>query len=103
MDEVPAVAYPPLSVAARMLRVSPSTLSRRSDLNPELVGARDKRLRPSTVLRLAAYYKKAVLNSVARQLIEYAVEQDPAYGPPVEAEVDSFFAAEAPAQQITAE
>jgi DNA-binding Lrp family transcriptional regulator len=90
--DIPLTAYPTLSQAAKLLGVSPSTLSRRSDVVPEAMGARDKRLPATEVLRLAAIYRKRSINEVALDLIEYAREHASAYVPEIEREVERFFA-----------
>jgi hypothetical protein len=51
--DIPLVAYPTLTEAAGLLGVSASTLSRRSDLEFERMGERDKRLPAGEVMRLA--------------------------------------------------
>jgi hypothetical protein len=94
--EIPLIAYPTLSQAAKLLGVSPSTLSRRSDVLYEAMGARDKRLPATEVLRLAATYRKRSINEVAFDLIIYAREHAPTHVPEVEQEVERFFGLLAP-------
>lgn len=85
-------AYPTLSAAARMIGVAPSTLSRRSDLEPLQRGSRDQVLPPAEVLRLAAIYRKRSLNEVAADLIDSAAEHTPADAERVEEALETFFA-----------
>jgi hypothetical protein len=94
--DIPLITYPTLSQAAKLLDVSPSTLSRRTDVAHETMGARDKRLPAAEVLRLAAIYRKRSINEVALDLIEYARERAPAYVPEIEQEVERFFELLAP-------
>ncbi|HEU4906671.1 MAG TPA: hypothetical protein VFT19_11245 [Solirubrobacterales bacterium] len=94
LDDVDLVAaWPNQHVAAEMLGVSGSTLSRRDDLEFEVAGARTRHYRPAAVLRAAAYYKRRSLNAVAAKLIAHAREhggEDRAGE--VQTEVDAFFA-----------
>jgi hypothetical protein len=84
-------AYPNISTAAEILRVSASTLSRRSDLVAERRGERDLVLPAAEVLRLAAIYRKRSLNDVAEHLIELARAVSPDDVGRIEEEVESFF------------
>lgn len=84
-------AYPTLRRAAKMIGVSASSLSRRP-LAVERAG-REKRLAPSTVLELAAYYRKRDEYEVGGALVEYALEHAEEYAPQVEAEVDAYLRA----------
>jgi hypothetical protein len=95
--DIPLTAYPTLSQAAKLLAVSPSTLSRRSDVVREAMGSRDKRVPAAEVLRLAAIYRKRSINEVALDLVEYARERASAYVPNIEREVERFFALLPPA------
>jgi hypothetical protein len=88
---VPLGAYPNLQAAAKMLKVSASTLSRRSDIVVEDRGERDRVLAPSEVLRLAGVYRKRSLNDVAQDLINHAVKDSPDDAMRVEEEVETFF------------
>jgi hypothetical protein len=85
-------AYPNTSEAARMLGVSPSTISRREDLNGESRGERDVVLAPGEVLRLGAIYRKRSLNDVAQALLDLAERVEPEGRPRIAAEIDGFFA-----------
>jgi hypothetical protein len=84
-------AYPTLRQAAKMIGVTPSSLSRRS-LAFEQAG-REKRLAPSIVLELAAYYRKRDEYEVGGALVDYALEHAEEYAPQVEAEVDAYLRA----------
>lgn len=90
-SDIPVLAYPTLSQAATMLGVSPSTLSRRS-LPFEAAGARDKRLRPSVVLREAAFHRRRRLGDVGTDLIAYAETHAPDAVLEVRAEVEAALA-----------
>lgn len=67
-------AYPNLSVAAEMLGVAASTISRRPDLEAEGRGERDRVLAPAEVLRLARIFRKRSINQVAQALLDHAEE-----------------------------
>lgn len=84
-------AYPNLTAAAEMIGVSASTLSRRDDLAAESRGERDRVLRPSEVLRLAAIYRQRSLNDVAQDLIDHARTASLQEAARVEEDVESFF------------
>jgi hypothetical protein len=84
-------AYPSIRLAADIIGVSPSTLSRRNDLDAERRGERDLVLRPSKVLRLASIYRKRTLNDVAQDLIETARKISSSDAAQVEQEVEAFF------------
>lgn len=81
----PLVAYPTLSRAAALLAVSPSTLSRREDLEFEAMGERDKRIPGLEVLRLATVFRKRPLQEVAADLVAYAHSHAPASSAQIEA------------------
>ncbi len=85
-------AYPTLSAAARMIGVSPSTLSRRDDCEPLQRGSRDHVLPPAEVMRLAAIYRKRSLNEVAADLIDLGAAQGPEDADHIEDAVEAFFA-----------
>lgn len=90
-------AHPNITTAARILGISPSTVSRRKDLEREGRGEREKVLSPTDVLRLAVRYRKRSLNEVALALIEHARTHAPAEVASVEAEIERFVEAmEAP-------
>lgn len=86
-------AYPNIRAAAEILRVSASTLSRRSDVASERRGERDLVLGPAEVLRLAAIYRKRSLNDVAQDLLEHAGAAGPEEQRRVEEEIEAFFEA----------
>jgi hypothetical protein len=85
-------AHPNIKTAARIIGVSPSTISRRNDLSIEERGEREKVLSPTTVMTLAVRYRKRSLNEVATELITYARERAPEESERVEEEVDTFVA-----------
>jgi hypothetical protein len=85
-------AHPNIKTAARIIGVSPSTISRRADLTTEGRGERDKVLSPTTVMELAVRYRKRSLNEVAIELITYAREQAPEESERIEEEIDTFVA-----------
>ncbi len=89
--DIPLTVYPTLTAAARLLDVSASTLSRRSDLECERMGERDKRVSAVEVMRLAAVYRKRALGEVAADLIAGAQERSPAYAELVQEEIERFF------------
>lgn len=85
-------AYPNTTEAAKMLGVSPSTISRRQDLAGERRGERDFVLAPAEVLRLGAIYRKRSLNDVAQALLERAEPAAPSERAAIEKEVEQYFA-----------
>ncbi len=99
--EIPVIAYPTLSDAARMLGVSPSTLSRRNDIPFERMGDREKHIRPSDVLRLADLYRKVPVSQVAADLIDYARPQGEPAATYVENEVEEYYATRRNAPKVT--
>lgn len=84
-------AYPNIRAAAKILGVSPSTLSRRPDLRVEARGERDRVLSAAEILRLGAIFRKRSLNDVAYDLLEHARAADPADAQRVENEIEAFF------------
>lgn len=88
---VPPSAYPNQREAARMLGISESTLSRRSDLATIPVGERERRYPTVSVLGAASFYKKRTLNQVAGDLLSHAAAADPAYRDLVQEEIDHYF------------
>jgi hypothetical protein len=84
-------AYPNISVAARILGVAASTLSRRSDIAVEARGERDRALPPGEVLRLGLVFRRRSLNDVAQDLLDYAREAAPGEVTRVEEEIERFF------------
>ena len=85
-------AYPNLTEAARIIGISPSTLSRDRDARPIEAGRRDKVFTASHVLDRASVYKRRSLNEVAQDLIDHAAKHSPASAAAVEEEVEAFFA-----------
>jgi hypothetical protein len=84
-------AHPNTTEAAKMLGVSPSTISRRDDLTGERRGERDFVLAPAEVLRLGAIYRKRSLNDVAQALLDHVQANEPGAREKVEAEIDGYF------------
>jgi hypothetical protein len=68
---MPVEAYPSLSVAAKLIGVSPSTLSRRADV-VRISAANQERIPAGEVVRLAAVYRRARVSRVAAALVERA-------------------------------
>ena len=83
-------AYPTLRQAARMVGVSPSSLSRRNLPVEHVAGVGDK-LRPRLVLELAAYYRRRDEYEVGGALVDYAQTHAPDYLGEVEHEIDAYF------------
>ncbi len=83
-------AHPNITTAARIVGVSPATISRRDDLISERRGERDVVLAPAEVLRLALVYRKRSLNEVAEALIALAGEHGPNAARRVEDEIEQF-------------
>lgn len=98
--DIPLIAYPTLTEAAGLLGVSASTLSRRSDLEFERMGERDKRLPASEVMRLAGIYRKRSLGEVAVELIAYARRHCTAHAQEVEEQIERYFE-QAPAPTLS--
>jgi hypothetical protein len=69
--DLPVEAYPSLSVAAKLIGVSPSTLSRRADV-VRVSAANQERIPAGEVVRLAAIYRRARVSRVAAALVERA-------------------------------
>ncbi len=92
-------AHPNVSTAARMLGVSPSTLSRREDLATESRGDRDLVIEPAEVLRLASIYRKRSLNDVAQDLVDLARKASPGETGRVEDQIESFFEGQIPSRE----
>jgi hypothetical protein len=84
-------AYPNIAAAAKILDVSPSTLSRREDLAAESRGARDMVLPATEVLRLAKVYRRRSVNDVAQDLIDLAAEASPEEATQVDQEIEAWF------------
>lgn len=89
--EALAAAWPNLTEAARMIGISPATLSRDPDVNPVEAGRREKRFSPIEVLGRAALYKRRSLNEVAQELLDHAREQRPQLASAVESDIEEFF------------
>ena len=77
---------PTLSAAAKMIGVTPGTLSRRN-LPFEAAGPKEHRLRPRTVLEEAGLYGRRPLRDVAEDLVAYCQDHAPESVGAVEAEV----------------
>lgn len=80
--------YPNIRQAATILRVSPSTLSRRGDLETYARGERDRVLPASEVLRLGVIYRRRSLNDVAFDLVMIASTERRGT---IEEEIETFF------------
>jgi hypothetical protein len=89
--DIPLIAYPTLTEAAGLLGVSASTLSRRSDLEFERMGERDKRLPAGEVMRLAGVYRKRSLGEVAAELIAYARQHCASHAEDVQEQIELHF------------
>ena len=76
---------PTLSAAAKMIGVTPGTLSRRN-LPFEAAGPKEHRLRPRTVLDEAGLYGRRPLRDVAEDLVAYCQVHAPESVSAVEAE-----------------
>lgn len=79
------LAYPTMRQAAAILKVNPSTLSRR-DSPFEPVGS-EKRIPAWAVIDQAAYFNRRDLNEVAFDLVELAEEQGPEAVEAIEQEI----------------
>ena len=77
---------PTLSAAAKIIGVTPGTLSRRN-LPFEAAGPKEHRLRPRTVLEEAGLYGRRPLRDVAEDLVTYCQDHAPESVSAVEAEV----------------
>ncbi len=69
--DLPVEAYPSLRAAAKLIGVSPSTLSRRADV-VRVSAANQERIPAGEVVRLAAIYRRARVSRVAAALVERA-------------------------------
>ena len=69
--DLPVEAYPSLRTAAKLIGVSPSTLSRRGDV-VRVSAANQERIPAGEVVRLAAIYRRARVSRVAAELVERA-------------------------------
>lgn len=70
-SEAPVEAYPPLRLAAKLVGVSPSTLSRRGDV-ARIAAGRETRVPAGEVVRLAHEYRNRRVSRVAGELVERA-------------------------------
>ena len=77
---------PTLTAAAKMIGVTPGSLSRRN-LPFEAAGPKEHRLRPRTVLEEAGLYGRRPLRDVAEDLVAYYHDRAPESISAVEAEV----------------
>lgn len=85
--DLPVEAYPSLSVAAKLIGVSPSTLSRRVDV-VRVSAANQERIPAGEVVRLAAVYRRRRVSRVAAALVERAAAAGVEAQERVGAEVD---------------
>lgn len=92
LGDIPLTAYPTLTKAAQIVGVSPSTLSRRNDVETRAMGNRDQRVPVREVLRLVRFFGRRSINEAAAELIEYAQVNSPSDVDRVEEEVEAFFA-----------
>lgn len=69
--ELPVEAYPSLRVAAKLIGVSPSTLSRRPGV-VRVSAANQERIPAAEVVRLAGIYRRRRVSRVAAALVERA-------------------------------
>jgi hypothetical protein len=86
-SEFPVEAYPSLRAAAKLIGVSPSTLSRRGDV-VRVSAANQERIPAGEVVRLAAVYRRARVSRVAAALVERAASAGAEAQELVGAEVD---------------
>jgi hypothetical protein len=86
-SDLPVEAYPSLRAAAKLIGVSPSTLSRRPDV-VRVSAANQERIPAGEVVRLAAIYRRRRVSRVAAQLVERAASADTEAQGLVGAEVD---------------
>ena len=86
-SELPVEAYPSLRTAAKLIGVSPSTLSRRGDV-VRVSAANQERIPAGEVVRLAAIYRRARVSRVAAALVERAASAGAEAQELVGAEVD---------------
>jgi hypothetical protein len=86
-SDLPVEAYPSLRVAAKLIGVSPSTLSRRVDV-VRVSAANQERIPAGEVVRLAAIYRRARVSRVAATLVERAASAGAEAQERVGAEVD---------------
>jgi hypothetical protein len=86
-SDLPVEAYPSLRAAAKLIGVSPSTLSRRADV-VRVSAANQERISAGEVVRLAAIYRRARVSRVAAALVERAASAGAEAQELVGAEVD---------------
>jgi|SRR5674476_1692554 hypothetical protein len=84
---LPVEAYPSLRAAAKLIGVSPSTLSRRPGV-VRVSAANQERIPAGEVVRLAAIYRRRRVSRVAAALVERAASAGPEAQELVGAEVD---------------
>lgn len=87
IPDAAVAGYPSLRTAARLVGVSASTLSRRSEVAWVQAG-QEKRIPAGEVVRLAALYRRRRLSRVAGELVERAAPQGPEVQEAVGEEVD---------------
>lgn len=80
--------WPSLSQAARLLGVSPSTLSRYPGLATQPFGRLEHRVSPAIVIRLAREYRRRVVEDVSYDLVALAELRDRRQARVVAREVD---------------
>lgn len=91
----PVEAYPPLRFAAKLVGVSPSTLSRRRDIE-RIAAGRETRIPAGEVVRLAYEYRQRRVSRVAGELVEHAARSAPEVRDVVAREVDEAIEREEP-------
>ena|SRR5947209_9232710 len=87
----PVEAYPSLRAAAKLIGVTPATLSRRKDVERVPAG-REERIPAAEVVRLAGFYRRRPPSRVAAKLVERAIAVDPALEEVIGQEVDAALA-----------
>jgi hypothetical protein len=95
VSERPVEAYPPLRLAAKLIGVSASTLSRRTDLE-RIPAGRETRIPAGEVVRLAYEYRKRRVSRVAGELVELAAQAGDEVQNLIAAEVDDALQREEP-------
>lgn len=91
----PVEAYPALRLAAKLIGVSASTLSRRPDLE-RIPAGRETRIPAAEVVRLAYEYRQRRVSRVAGELVERAAQSGPEVQNLVALEVDEAIQREEP-------
>lgn len=91
----PVEAYPALRLAAKLIGVSASTLSRRRDIERVPAG-RETRVPAAEVVRLAYEYRQRRVSRVAGELVEHAARSGPEVQKLIAREVDDAVQREEP-------